>query len=335
MPREVELRIESLLQELAPGTTKVELAKLLGVSEGTLRGYIENRWTVLDRTVLERLADFFECEVTSLLRTTHSRFFDPFRTLSAKQRYPTCAYLRRPDADLMRTERPVAYRDNQAIDHVATLLRDCVEGIVADWSRASTPQEFEERLSENCVVVGSPMVNPASEMAICRCFGAKPFDSGQAAQIPFAFRTATAPRAAASSVVEKSTNEKVGIWLKEVGQLVEADAWPREEFRRLRIKKGRDCAVVVVMNHHPVEPLGYVRKLVVLSGFGGVGTEESAKALVDHYRDLEPREVGVPVWGLIEVFYRKPANSTKREILTYNWRRRVGGRSPVEFTEKM
>jgi hypothetical protein len=335
MPREVDLKLDLLLNELAPGMHWVELAARIGVSEGTLRGYMENRWRVLDRTVLERLADFFQCEAGSLLTTTESGFFDPFRVMPGQDKYPTptCFYLRRPDADALRTGRPLAYRDHRAIDRVATLLRDWVDGIVKIEDSAPNREQFDERLLQNCVVVGSPLVNPASEMAICRAFGVDPFNPGQSAQAPLAFKMAAAvpPR---SAIVETAQDGKQGIWLRKDKELLAADVWPREEFRRVRIQKGRDCGLVVVMNHQPTDP-GHFRKLVVLSGFTGVGTEAAAQALADCYRDLEPRAGETHVWGLIEVFYRKPANSTTREILNYNWRCRAGGRCPSAFVKKI
>lgn len=336
MPREVELKLESLLQELAPGTTRVELAERLGISEGTLRAYFENRWTVLDRTVMERLADFFRCDVSHLLTTSESNFFDPFRTLSGKERHPgrpTCLFLRRPDVHTQHTGRPVAFRDIRAMGHIITWLQDSVHGIAPIDDSATTPEQLEESLLQNCVMVGSPIVNPASEMAICRLFGVAPFNPDQSAKLPFAFKMGPTAATTPSSIVETAEDGKVGIWLRDEEQLLQADSWPREDFRKVRIKEGRDWALVVVSNHQTAGDSAPARKLVVLSGFGGVATEAAANALVRHYRDLEPRDPG-PVWGIIEVFYRKPADSTTRELLNYNWRCRVGGRCPLDFTRK-
>src|SRR5260370_31830215 len=99
MSRQVDLRLEALMEEFAPETRRVELAERLGISEATLRAYIENRWTVLDRTALERLADFFQCDAGVLLTTTETRLFDAFKTLSGTEAFPgppTGLYARRP-----------------------------------------------------------------------------------------------------------------------------------------------------------------------------------------------------------------------------------------------
>jgi hypothetical protein len=335
MPRQVELRLEALLQEFAPETRRVELSELLGIGEATLRAYIENRWTVLDRTVLERLADFFQCEAGSLLATSESRFFDAFKTLSGTEAFPdspTCLYLRRPDADRMSGGRSLAYRDHLAIKHVGTLLRDGIDGLAELEACATTPEQFHHYLRQNCVVVGSPMVNPAAEMALCRAFGVGPFTSGNAA-LPFTFKIGES-MAGPSSILEQSSDGKRGIWLREQNELLEVDHWPPGEFKRLRIKRGRDCAAVVILNYGLAEAPASRRKLIVLCGFGGAGTEAAARALSAHYRDLEPLDDEGLVWGVIEVFYWKGANSTERKDLTYNWRYRVGGRCPVAFVNR-
>jgi hypothetical protein len=337
MSREVQLKLESLLNERAPEIPKAKLAKRLGIADGTLRGLLENRWTVLDRTLLERLADFFQCDIASLLTTTESPFFDPFRAISRKEGHafhPTCLFLRRPDANNMQAGRPAAYRDNEAMKFVSTLLRDCVDEYVDTEDAATTREQFDQHFSQNCLVVGSPRVNPASELAICRVFGAEPFTLGQHVRIPFTFRTADAASLGQSSIVEASPDGKLGIWLRDAQELLKADTWPREKFRKLEIQKGRDCGLILVLNHALQDPSKNIRKLVVLSGFSGMGTEAAAKALVDHYRDLEPRDQETYVWGLIEVFYSKPGNSMSREFLGYNWRCRIGGRCPIDFAKR-
>jgi hypothetical protein len=194
------------------------------------------------------------------------------------------------------------------------------------------------------------MFNPATELAICRIFGAKPFDSRESEKIPFSFR---APRLTIpnSSVVEASATGKPGIWLRGPKKLIEADYWPLEEFKQRWIEKGRDAAVVLVCNHRPSPESKTTRKLMVVAGLTGTATEGAAVALVDHFRDLEPRAAkkdpspateeqaqeaadNRSVWGVVEVFYRKPRRSVKREIRYYNWLLRVGGRCPVDVVKR-
>lgn len=328
MPREIRLQVESLLQQ--HGTTKADLAKQLRISDATLRAYFDNRWTVLDRTVLERMLEIFQCDVTSLLSVSENSFFDPFRS-DGPSRY-LC--LMRPDADVQNPEgRAVAVPDNRAIGHLGPLLKDLVPGIVPRQVIATTPKEFDDLLGKNCIVVGSPLVNPASELAICRAFGVIPFDPSQSKKPPFAFKVARNLPDRPSSILEKSLDGREGIWLRDKEVLVESDALPREEFRKKNIRRGRDCAVVTVWNHPATDGSGPSRKLIVLSGSRGLGTEGAAMALADQYRDFEPRGAD-PVWGILEVIYKKPPFTESQTFIGSYWRYREGGRCPIEFTKR-
>ena len=87
-------------------------------------------------------------------------------------------------------------------------------------------------------------------------------------------------------------------------------------------------------NHQPKALSEISRKLIVLAGFGGPGTEAAATALVDHFRDLEPRPKEKAVWGVVEVFFRKEMYRMDRVDLRYNWRFRFGGRRPMAFVSR-
>jgi transcriptional regulator with XRE-family HTH domain len=331
MPREVELKLNTLLTER--DMTQADLAKRVGVSKNTVAAYCDDSWTVLDRTVLERIADVFQCDVGSLLETKEeSDFFKTFRNHTDSK--PSCTYLRRPDSERLITGRRVGHRDYRAIDQVDRLLSGCVDGMIPIENSATNLEEFRERVQQDCVVLGSPMVNKATEMAICQAFGVEPFQDGAQGKVPFHFRVG-GPRQSlpASSIIQPSPDGKVGIWLKEGKQLLEMHFTPRDQFRKWETKKGRDCAVILVLNHQPAGQSHY-RKLIVLAGSGGVGTEGAAMALVDSYRDLEPRGDENLVWGAIEVFFEKLKNSPTRDIKNYIWRYRRGGRCPLAFTLK-
>jgi hypothetical protein len=133
-------------------------------------------------------------------------------------------------------------------------------------------------------------------MAICRAFGVEPFQDSQKVDLPFHFRTIE--KGPQCSTVRPSLDGNQGIWLKDGKVLLEMDLWPPTEFRKMEIKKGRDCALILVLNHKTPNQSGH-RQLIVLSGFGGVGTEGAAMALVEHYRDLDPRAREGLVWGAI------------------------------------
>jgi hypothetical protein len=317
------------------------LAKRLGVSENTIGKYLDNSWTVLDRSVLERLLDFLGPELMSLLRTKETKFFDPFggvgkgrgdRSAGASDDI-SCLYLRRPDADDSSTEgKKVAFRDNEAMRILGTWFQDSGLEIETREHAATTREEFERKLSKNCIVIGSPIVNNAAEFAICRAFGLTPFDVEQRPKLPFTFRVSI-DGINATSVIERSSNGEDGIWLRDAEVLLKTERWPFEQFKARHIREGKDYAVVMVVNRPSEE--GSMKKLMVLAGVSGLGTEAAAIALRDNYRNLEPIDSKAGVaWGVIEVVYTKSAKTARRELLRYTWRYRSGGRSPIDFARK-
>lgn len=335
MPKEATLRLQALLNDRARGTTRKKLADILGIRETTLRGYFDDSWTVLDRAVLERLAEFFDCDVSELFTANESKFFLPFHQAGGEPTQASCFYLRRPDANAETSGRHVAFRDDRALSHITTMLADHVEGIKVFLASATKPREFDERIRQNCVVVGAPGVNQASEMAICRAFGITPFDPAECKKMPFLFTPHPRTVGTISSSLERvqaGPKGPWGIWLAEHNTLIEADYWAPQDFGARHIQRGRDCGLVLVMNHGP--DVRRTRKLIVLAGFGGTGTEAAARALEEDYRNLEPRGNENHVWGVLEIFYDKEAHKTTRKIVDYMWRLRVGGRSPIKFNPR-
>jgi transcriptional regulator with XRE-family HTH domain len=129
---------------------QADLAKRVGVSKATIAAYCANKWTVLDRTVLERITDVLQCDAGTLLATQESHFFDSY--LDHPGANPICIYLRRPDADTMVKGRRLGHRDYLAIGRVDGLLKDGVEGMGTIEETASTPAEFNERIRQDCVI---------------------------------------------------------------------------------------------------------------------------------------------------------------------------------------
>jgi DNA-binding Xre family transcriptional regulator len=326
MPREAHLRVLQLLNERRPDVSRADLAEVLGIGEATLRGYLEGWWTVLDRSVLERLADFLNCEIRDLFVTTETQFFAPFVGEEL------CYYLRRPDADERKDGRLLSIRDDNAISHARRILED-VSGVNVVPSTARLANEFASHMTSNCLVVGAPRVNPASEMALLHAFGVDT-NNANAAKLPFHFRWhPSAPgRPTIVGRPAMNQNDSGGIWLNGRGRMIHADYWEPATYKERHIPQGRDCAVVVVSNH--LVDAGRLRKLIVLAGFTGVGTEAAAMALARDYRELEPIGDERCVWGIVEVLYRKEVGTLTRRIIDYRWCCRVGGRCAIDFNPK-
>jgi len=181
--------------------------------------------------------------------------------------------------------------------------------------------------------VGSPRINPAAEYALAEVFKSDPFASGAQVTLPpfqFVWHSSMKPPASTFGRIAAPT-EPCGIWLRDQNSTVVADyVADRHEFLAKRIRDGRDCAVVVVVNH-PGPISGLPNKLVILAGLRGIGTEAAALRLALDYRELEPRAEDQYVWGILEVVYKKEPGQPNGSIRHSGWRYRAGGRLPINF----
>jgi len=317
--------MKELLEERRPGTGNAELAKELQVSEATIRHYLEDRWTSVDRGILERFADLVKCEIGEIFETHPSPFWEAFSEPGS-----SCHYFR--GRHRAQSGVPGMYLDDQALRLVSELIKDCAPHTNVYYGQAETPEQFLTHAEDNMVVVGSPKSSLTSEYALCRIFDVETFCPDAASPPPFQFVWHPAMKVGKSSFGRMATqsDSRCGIWLRDEGVLVTADYIPNlQEFTDKRIKDGRDCAVVVVMNHRTQS--GKVRKLVVLSGLTKVGTEAAAQRLVSDFRELEPRNNESYVWGVVEAIFQKEKGRENQKIVHTDWRYRSEGRMPIGF----
>jgi hypothetical protein len=104
-----------------------------------------------------------------------------------------------------------------------------------------------------------------------------------------------------------------------------------QAFLEWSTKKGKDCGLVFVAN----SPFGTKEKvkLIVLAGSSGIGTLGAAKALIEDFRYLEPFQSDDCVYGVVQCWYTKTANSATRTFKDFRWRFRKGGRWPIRVKE--
>ncbi len=194
--------------------------------------------------------------------------------------------------------------------------------------------------SENCIVIGSPKSNAASEIILSRFFNAEPFNPSDdnRRKIPFGFcwpdvtEIVELSSLTCSTLARNKTKGQAGIAVKG-GIQVRADHKVPEAFRAWETDEGMDCGLVFVANR----PFGTDRnvKLIVLSGFSGLGTIGAAKALIEDFRYLEPKPRERCVYGVVQCWYSKFANSNRRTLKTFRWRVGTGGRLPIKVKEDM
>lgn len=313
---------EPLQKQLESGRSRLQLAKSIGISPQKLTAMLNDDWAYVTKDAIERTADYLGLAVEEIFELQPVEFW--------KQIKDHNFYFLRGSGKQTIFEVNVARADDDASNEIKNFLG----GFITEFRYKDYAGDEEELINlvktQNCILIGSPKSNSATEIILSRFFGAVPFDSSQPnrLKIPFGFcwpdddPNVEHSSLTCSAFARRKTKHQVGIADK-AGVHVEADFMPIEEYRAKSIKKGRDCGIVFIANR-PFKTAENV-KLIVLAGFSGIGTLGAAKALIRDFRQLEPTGKDRCVYGIVECKYSKPAHSEERTLRDFEWRYRKGG----------
>jgi hypothetical protein len=325
--KETSLRLQQILDErekrVGDKIPKEDILEALDITSQTLSHYLLDRWSTVDRCMLERFADLAGCQVSDLFETRLSPFWDTFPKPSSSC---YCVRLANPPEEEKENERVVS--DDKALVIMRNLIIDCASHTKVFEKYGAMGQAFDDLLNDNLIVVGGPRSNPATDRALEKVF------AGQEPPFQFVWHTGMGAPAGSFATSAASADGPVGIKLTEEPLIVEAKyIHNHAEFEQSSTRDGRDCAVVVVANRTSESDMK-PRKLIILAGFSGVGTEGAARILADDFREMEPRNGEPYAWGIVEVIYRKTSNKPQKILCHYDWRYRSGGRNPIAFKKK-
>lgn len=330
--RILKIRLAEPLRAHLQNHPKSYLAEQIGISTQKMNAIMNDEWEYITRDAIERVADYLNLKAAEVFEFVPVDFWKPVENANR------CTFLRGlQKSKRIKNEFHIPRYDDEATSTVKSFLRDSLleveEPIVVDHSEDEV--ELLERVRrDNCIVIGSPKSNTATEILLSRFFGAEPFDPTpeNRRKIPFGFcwpddgELAARSSLTCSALARKETKYQPGIALK--GVHVAADHQPAEKFHKWHTKKGRDCGLVFVAN----KPFGTDKdiKLIVLAGFSGIGTLAAAKALIQDFRYLEQVDSENCVYGVVGATYSKGADSSLRKFRDFSWKYRKGGRWPIK-----
>ena len=239
-------------------------AKSVGIAPNTLRTLLRDDWDQLSRDSIERVCDRFQLGIEDLFELEPDTFWAPFEKAG---RYTILAG----------TGSGKSLKDRRTAATLAMFLQTILPGV--DVQTEASPSESDKIVdyvrNHNCIVIGSPRSNPATEVVLSRHFGAQPFvaDPKNRAKIPTRFVFKKRDKLAQNcSVIEpwspdRARESGLGICNQDGTRLiVEVDWWPRQEYFRRPIDRGRDCGLVCVIKRYcQMLWTGRVRRRVVRS----------------------------------------------------------------------
>ena len=290
---------------------------------------INDDWQWIARDSIERTADYLQLEATEVFEFVPVEFWK--QILETTQ----CTFLRgEQDVKAREQNFKIPRYDAEATNVITNYLAEHMSEFTYYDHRHNQDDLLKKAQSENCIVIGSPRSNAATEILLSRFFNAEPLNpSDQNRQkIPFGFCWPDSPQIVeqssltCSTLARRKTKNLAGIAVKG-GIHVKADLKELEDFRAWETSDGKDCGLVFVANK-PFKTNQDV-KLIVLAGFSGLGTVGAARALIEDFRYLEPNPGEPCVYGVVECWYSKAAKSLRRTFRKYRWRVRIGGSWPI------
>lgn len=316
----------------AQGLTKAALSTRIGISPQKLTKILNDEWPYITRDAIERTADYLRLPASEIFQLVHIDFWKQIH--ESKQ----CTFVRGSQNKKGNVQEITIPRsDDDATNEITGFLGDFMSEFTFADPRLDVDELVNRAKSENCIVIGSPKSNAATEILLSHFFRAEPFNSSDEnrLKIPFGFcweeddnDIVKKSSLTCSSMARKRTkNRGPGIAVRG-GTHVPADYMNPKAFGEWSPKVGKDCGLVFVAN----KPFGTKQdvKLIVLAGFSGIGTLGAARALIEDFRYLEPYQDEDCVYGLVQCWYNKTANNNIRSFKDFRWRFRKGGAWPIK-----
>lgn len=286
------MRVLCMLREIQEelGLTMADLERELGMDSRSIDKLIEDSdsdpWR-LDRENLHRFLLF-----------AHSHGFDGFQ-IEPNSIWRT-----------FENQRAVIFRGPTKADvPVESHLVKYFERLNCEVESAISSEGIEEAMRErNCVVIGSPKANPASEVALALLWGAEPFigEAPNREKIPISFFGMQREGGAPSALLQQST--RYGFHILPPGaterKYLKVDWLPPEKFGPYK-GTGQEAAILVGCNR----PLGSQKDVttIVVAGYTGLSTLVAAQeATSKPIPELQLAEnPGQPCLAVLKLRYRK------------------------------
>lgn len=192
------------------------------------------------------------------------------------------------------------------------------ERLHAHTHASTTPDGVEESMrTRNCVFVGSPKANPATEIALALLWGAKSFDGHEKNRecLPIHFLGMAPEQSNASALLQKSPRCGFSIRLPGANKrsYLRVD-WLSPERYPAYQGVGQDAAALIVCHR----PLGTKENVttVVIAGYTGLATLAAAQeATYQEIPDLEPEATpGAPCFAFLKFCYKKRRQQSRGSL---------------------
>ena len=286
--------------------TKVELQRELDMDRRTIDKLIadteDDPWR-LDRGALHRYFLF-----------AHSHGYDPFQI----EPHEIWKSFKDSEATIFRGPNKA---DVPVENHLVKYFERISCEVNTTISSADPTEEAvirETMREQNCVIIGSPKANPASEVVLSLLWQAEPFkeDVGNREKIPISFLGMHRERKEPSALLQDGARHGIYIRTPESRErkLLKVNWLPLEKFGPHK-GSGQDAAVLVGC----YQPMGTEKEVttIVIAGYTGLATLVAAQEVTyKEIPELRPEEMpGRPCLAALKFRYKKrPQSQYKRAL---------------------
>lgn len=318
MRYQVELRVRQALEALQLDAKAV--AAEVGINPPHLERLRDGTWSTISRTDLQKLlcwAKTKDLEVLSVIENPLWRTF-------IKQEVQVF----RGKSD---TGNPLASDSNVETELLNALEQEGCKFSTRALSEAEARNEIPELMkTTNCIFIGSPKLNAASEVALAQMWAVNPFDGSKKnhSRSPLLFVWESGYTGKSAFGRPREDSEHLGVY---VGQRGGDGSVPRRhcapvDWRPAKTYaswtgKAKDAGAIVVC-YRPLSTQAEVTS-IVLAGHSGFATHDMALDLVKDglQFDTDELRVGVPSMKVLSAPYKKHSGLTANRIRIAKGRR--------------
>ncbi|MBC8183088.1 helix-turn-helix transcriptional regulator [candidate division KSB1 bacterium] len=283
-----------------------ELASHIGISRVTLYSLMYDNWKQIQRETIEKVCDYFNCEINDLFAIEENPFWLPFL-----QKGDFCFIY--GGTKVNENKDVVGFWDIKVMSEVTTHLNKLCGKDPVNFSFIST-LDFGDSMEKvidfikmnNTIIIGSPKNNVLTEYVLAKLYKAEPFnpEKKNRDKIPMRFvRPKNWGISTEKSTVSNFGDQKNmrGVFSHKSNKIIAYGDW-FDNFYNRQVELGKDCAILVVVNK-PFETAANV-KLIILAGFTGLSSYGAAQLLIKHSNNLEPA-TSKPLVKAIQLQYKK------------------------------
>lgn len=315
--KRITCRLKQIMLERS--ITQGDLAAVSGVNEKVIRKLCKGTWHGVTAGVLGKLCAALDLQVHDLFEARPADVWYPIRRHGKVTVHLGSTSLEAPGAGAGKKgafidRQGIGTWDVRALFHVyASLVGSTLGGLelkYADYIEAlHDPKSVEALFTEgNHLILGSPLVNPMAEDALCRAWGIPRRTRKLAGTFPYRFRW---DRLNDSSIGEFAGSSPTGIVPQGSKDVIA---------RRTVIAAGddgEDCGLLFTYRYNPKARAGQQTSedddflVIAIMGHSGCATLAGTRLLCGNKtaEELYPKTRDTPTLRAFRVRYRRPASS--------------------------